>query len=98
MRSSIIRHDLVNIDELFKPMCANCKYFLREKTAIHNPENIMMSTCQKFLVNPQNSIHETPKDMKIKGDYRVKHPYSLLARLDITLCGLKGSYFEPANK
>ena len=28
-------------------------------------------------------------------DFREKHPYALMARFDITMCGLDGAYFTP---
>jgi hypothetical protein len=96
MRPSIIRYTYYNIDKLLKPSCANCKYFSKEPSSFYNKENNIMSTCTKFLVKSQNNY--TLKDAKIKGDYTEKHPYSLLARFDITMCGLNGKYFTPVNK
>ena len=93
MRPSIIRYAIVNIDELFKPMCANCTYFLKEPSS---EGTFSRSRCQKILVNPENNIYS--KDTKIKGDYIEKHPYAIFARFDITMCGLNGTYFTPANK
>ena len=95
MRPSTIRSRFINVDKLFKPMCANCKYFQKEHSS---KEDIILSTCTKFLVKPQNIINHTLKDDKIKGDYTEKHPYALLARFDITMCGFNGKYFIRANK
>ena len=95
MTPSTIRYAFINIDKLFKPMCHNCKYFSNE---LSSKQDIIMSTCTKFLVKPQNIINHTLKDDKIKGDYTEKHPYALLARFDITMCGLDGRYFIRANK
>jgi len=88
MKPSIIRHALVNIDELFKPMCANCTHYLKD---ISSKEHIIRSRCKKFFMKP-------PKDMKIKEDYKEIHPYAILARFDRTFCGINGTYFEPVNK
>ena len=52
-----------------------------------------MSTCTKFLIKFKNTSNHTLKD-----DYIEKHPYSLLARFDTTMCGLNGKYFITANK
>jgi hypothetical protein len=95
MRSSIVRYAFFNIDELFKPMCANCKHYLKDTSS---KEHIIRSTCQKFLVKPQNIINHTLKDDKIKGDYTEKHPYALLARFDINMCGLNAKHFIASNK
>lgn len=92
MRPSTIRSRFINVDKLFKSMCSNCKYFSKE------PSDIILSTCTKFLVKPQNIINHTLKDDKIKGDYTEKNPYALLARFDISMCGFNGKYFIRANK
>ena len=93
MRPSIIRYTYSNIDKILNPMCSNCKYFSKELSSFDNKEHITMSTCTKFLIKFKNTSNHTLKD-----DYIEKHPYSLLARFDTTMCGLNGKYFITANK
>ena len=83
-------------NNLFKPSCINCKYFLKDKESNIDKTFIIRSTCQKFLINPQNNINQNTDQLKF--NYQPKHPYALLARFDITMCGLNGIYFTPINK
>jgi hypothetical protein len=91
MRPTTIRqktgHDLFN--KLLKPSCIDCLYFFREPTSIHNPEQIILSTCKKIISIPK-IINFTDR-----GAYSINHPYVLLARFDNKMCGLDGNSFTP---
>ena len=48
--------------------------------------------CKKFLVSPMQNIYYEKSGLG-GIDFSDKHPYALMARLDITMCGLNGKYF-----
>jgi hypothetical protein len=79
------------LHNLFKPSCINCK-FLNKVTdnKAHPKEQLFKSTCKKFMVSSTQNIHY---EKSFSIDYTEKHPYALMARLDITMCGLNGTYF-----
>ena len=91
MRASQIYLDILNI--LLKPSCTNCKFFNKVKSDITpNSEKFYQSTCTKFLVSPMQNIYYAKSGLG-KVNYNERHPYALMARLDITMCGLNGTYF-----
>jgi hypothetical protein len=71
------------LDTLFKPFCKGCKFLKKSSSG---------DTCKKFLVTPNYNIYS---EKMILGniDYREKHPYTITARLDVTMCGLYGRYY-----
>jgi hypothetical protein len=88
MRPTIIRQigKYIFNNEL-KQSCKNCKYFKKSDSTI------IQSTCKKFLVSPVKNIYFENADLK-SIDYSEKNPYAIMARLDITMCGLHGAYFK----
>jgi len=91
MRPTIIRYSGQDIfKHLIKPSCIQCKFcnpIIPEKKP--SKEQMFQSTCKKFLVSPNNYQNSVLGDF----DFREKNPYALMARLDITMCGLHGKYF-----
>ena len=93
MRPSSIR--LYNKDiftDLLKPSCINCKNLLEYPYANSDNNLIVNSKCIKFTIKQKNNI-QTHEWVEVN-----KYPYALLARFDITMCGLNGLYFTPINK
>jgi hypothetical protein len=94
MRPTTIRqktgHDLFN--KLLKPSCMDCLYFCREPTSLHNPEQIISSTCKKLIDTPKITNFT---DRGAVFSYSIKQPYALLARFDNKMCGLDGNSFTP---
>jgi len=89
MRPTSIRQ--INQDALYnvlKSCCINCKFFSKSPS----DKNIIQSTCKKFLVSPLQNIYYEKTGLS-GHDYTEKHPYAIMARLDITMCGLNGKYF-----
>lgn len=83
-------------NQLLKPSCVHCKFFnkaLVASTTGTGTEISLQSTCGKFLVSPlQHTYYE--KSGMATHDFREKHPYAVMARLDITMCGLNGAFFH----
>jgi len=89
MRSSSIR--LFNKDiftDVLKPSCINCKYLLEYPYANSDNNLLVNSKCRKFLIRPKNNI-QISEWVEVNN-----HPYALLARFDITMCGLNGKNFK----
>jgi hypothetical protein len=92
MRPTLLRQQKPDIfNNLFKPSCANCLYFFREPTSLHNPEKIVLSTCKKFIEKPK--IKQFANGFEV--NYSIKNPYALLARFENNMCGIDGSSFRP---
>jgi hypothetical protein len=94
MKPTIIRQKGIDIlNQKLSPSCVKCKYF--NKVMNHNvspKERLIQSTCKKFLVNPMQNIYYEKSGLG-GVDFREKHPYALMARFDVTMCGLNGKYF-----
>jgi len=86
MRPSSIRF----YKDVLKPSCINCKYLLEYPYANSDNSLLVNSKCSKFLIQSKNNIHP---DKWVEVN---KHPYAILARFDITMCGLAGKYFIPS--
>lgn len=83
MRPSSIRF----YKDVLKPSCINCKYLLEYPYANSDNNFLVNSKCSKFVIKPKNNIQPSER-VKVNN-----HPYAILARFDITMCGLTGAYF-----
>ena len=94
MRATAIRQSGKNIlKDMLKPSCINCKFFNKIiDNKAHSKEKLFKSTCKKFLVSPMQNIYFEKSGLG-DVDFIEKHPYAIMARLDITMCGLNGTYF-----
>jgi hypothetical protein len=74
---------------LMKPSCLDCVFFRNGGSG----ESIIQSTCKKFLVSP---IQHTFADKTGLHNFhsRDKHPYALMARFDVSMCSLQGTFFQ----
>jgi len=94
MRLTTIRQKSQDIfNNLLKPSCINCKFFNKvTSNKVPIKEQLFQSTCKKFLVSPMQNIYFEKSGL---GGvvFSEKQPYAIMARLDITMCGLHGAYF-----
>jgi len=80
-------------NNLLKPSCMNCKFFNKVTTESSQlNDKFFQSTCKKFLVSPLQNIYYEKSGLG-SVNYKERHPYAVMARMDITMCGLNGSYF-----
>ena len=94
MRPTIIRQKGVDIlKHMLSPSCLKCKFFNKvTNNSVPQKERLYQSTCTKFLVSPIQNIYYEKSGLG-GVDFNDKHPYALMSRLDITMCGLNGKYF-----
>jgi hypothetical protein len=89
MRPSSIKLINKNIfNNLLKPSCINCKYFLEYPYAISDNNLLVKSKCRKFLIKPKDNI-QTYEWVEVNN-----YPYAILARFDTNMCNLDGKYFK----
>lgn len=82
--------------KLLKPSCLGCKFFNPGSVSgASDIDPLLQSTCKKFLVNPMQNTFADRSGLQ-NFHCRDRHPYALMSRLDVSMCGLQGTFFVKA--